>query len=134
MTIRANSWQAKVPPENRSPSPRFWASISLVTGGLWLIFSLLPTVITTILGLPFAAITFALGVWSRRAARREADGVGVRRATWGLSLGCLGCAWQMVAITLLIIALFYGLPPMLNSLIDYLREIPSIWQQGTPTP
>lgn len=119
-------------PETRSPSPRFWATLSLITGGLWLLFSLLPTAITTILGLPFAAITFGLGWWSRGAARREADGVGVRRATWGLSFGCLGCAWQMVAVTLFIIALTFGLPPVLNSLIEYLQELRAMWPQGTP--
>jgi len=118
--------------ETNFPSSRFWATVSLITGGLWLIFSLLPTVITTFLGLPFAAITFGLGLWSRGAARREADAVGVRRATWGLSFGCLGCAWQAAAVTLFIIALTLGLPPVLNSLIAYLQELWAMWPQGTP--
>jgi hypothetical protein len=101
---------------------------------LWLIFSLLPTGITTILGLPFMALAFGFGWYSRRAAKREADGVGVRRATWGLSLGCAGCAWQIVALTLTITALALGLPLVFESLGDYLRQLPSIFPAGTPTP
>jgi hypothetical protein len=120
--------------EVRSSSSRFWATASLITGALWLIFSLLPTGITTILGLPFMALAFGLGWYSRRAAKREADGVGVRRATWGLSLGCAGCAWQIVALTLTITALALGLPLVFESLGDYLRQLPSIFPAGTPTP
>lgn len=105
----------------QSPS-RLWATLSLIAGGLWLMLSVLPTMVTTFIGLPFAALAFGLGGWSLLAARRSRDGVGERRANWAIGLSCLGCVWQVVALTLLSGALLASVPALLHYL------------QGTPTP
>jgi len=115
-------------------APRFWATLSLIAGGVWLAFSLLPTVLTTFLGLPFAATAFGLGWWSRQAAQHSGDPTGARRASWALSLGCAGCLWQAAVFSLFVIALVFGLPPLVQSLLSYLQQapLPPFWP--TPTP
>jgi len=100
---------------------RFWATLSLIAGGLWLFLSVTPFFITTLLGLPFAALAFLTG-WRDR---RSPDRVAARRAGWGLGLGCAGCLWQVLYYTLVAGALVAAAP----SLVDYLRQA-----LGTPTP
>jgi len=75
---------------------RQWATLSLITSIIWLILSIMPGgVFTTVPGLPFAAVAFAAGWWSRRQAQTEADASSVNRATWGLGVSCFGCLWQV---------------------------------------
>lgn len=112
-------------PATRPPSPvtgnRGWANLSLISGGLWLVLSVTPFFITTLLGLPFAAVAFGAGWFGRRSAEAGT----ARRANWGLGLGCAGCLWQIVYFGLLGGALVYGLP----SLLQYAQTL-----LGTPTP
>jgi hypothetical protein len=116
------------------PTPRFWATLSLIAGVFWLALSLLPTVITTFLGLPFALTAFGLGWWSRQSAQQASDLAGARRANWALGLGCTGCVWQVVVVLVFITALVFGLPPLLQSLFEYAQQfpVPQLWP--TPTP
>ncbi|MBL8057039.1 MAG: hypothetical protein JNK29_10100 [Anaerolineales bacterium] len=100
-----------------SPSARWWATLSLISGGVWLALSLAPFFVTTLLGLPFAALALVGGWLGRRAADPADPGAG-RRAKWGLGLGCAGCLWQIAYFTLLGGALIAGLP----SLVEYLRK------------
>jgi hypothetical protein len=97
-----------------SRASRRWANLSLAAGGLWLVLSLTPFFLTTLLGLPFATLAF-VGGW---LGRRSADAGATRRSHWGLGLGCAGCLWQMVYYALLAGVLVAGLP----SLIDYLQK------------
>ncbi|MDW8325967.1 MAG: hypothetical protein RMK99_05320 [Anaerolineales bacterium] len=115
-------------------TPRFWASLSLIAGGIWLMFSLLPTALTTLAGLPFAMTALVLGWWSRQSAQQAGDPTGARRAAWALSLGCAGCLWQALAFSLFITALVFGLPPLVWSLIGYLQQVPLPQVWPTPTP
>lgn len=115
-------------------TPRFWATLSLIAGGVWMAFSLLPTVITTFAGLPFAVMALGLGWWSRQSAQHAGDPTGARRATWALSLGCAGCLWQTLAFSLFIVVLVFGLPPLVQSLVGYLQQVPLPHVWPTPTP
>jgi hypothetical protein len=102
------------------------ATASLVTGGLWLVFSLLPIPFTTLIGSPFALLTFLLVALTRPWATELGDRSAVRRTTWALGLGCAGCLWQGIVITLF---LTLGGTVLWNggqSLFEYFR--------GTPTP
>lgn len=101
-----------------SKPERFWANLSLAAGALWLALSLAPFFITTLLGLPFAAVALGAGWWSLRRPEPH----GRRRVAWGVGLGCAGCLWQIIYYSLVGGALLVGLP----TLLQYL--------QGTPTP
>lgn len=93
---------------------RWWASLSLAAGGLWLVLSLTPFFLTTLLGLPVAALAFVSGWLGRRSAEPGA----ARRANWGLGLGCAGCLWQVIYYAVLGGVLLAGLP----SLIEYIQK------------
>lgn len=116
-------------PGTRHPPPvpgsRRWANLSLIAGGLWLVLSVTPFFLTTLLGLPFAALAFATGWWARRGSAQTGDPAGQARANWGLGLGCAGCAWQLIYYSLVAGVLAAAAP----SLFDYLRQL-----LGTPTP
>jgi hypothetical protein len=105
---------------------RGWATASAVLGAVWLAFSLTPLFATTVLGLPFAAAAFAAGWWSRRRGQAAGDPATVRRANWGLGLGCAGCLWQVVYYSLVVIVgaslLSAGAAPLFR------------FFQGTPAP
>lgn len=111
------------------PSPgrrdRLWATLSLIAGGLWLVLSLTPFFLTTLVGLPFAALAFVTGWWARRGSAQTGDPAGRARANWGLGLGCAGCAWQLIYYSLLAGVLAAAAP----SLWDYFRQF-----FGTATP
>jgi hypothetical protein len=110
-----------------SPAHRLWATISLGAAILWIIFSaLLPTPITTFIGVPFAITALLAGWYSRRESRKQADQSGARRATWGLGLTCAGCVWQVIYLTILG---GIGLTLLLGGGGALLHAI-----QGTPTP
>jgi hypothetical protein len=105
---------------------RLLAAASLITGGLWLVFSLTPIPFTTLLGSPFALITFILAGFTRPWAQQLGERSAVRRTTWALGLGCAGCLWQVVVITLFVTVGGTVVWSGGRSLLDYLR--------GTPTP
>lgn len=115
-------------------TPRFWATLSLTAGGVWLAFSLLPTALTTFVGLPFAVMALGLGWWSRQTAQQASDPAGTRRASWALGLGCAGCLWQAAVFSLFVTALAFGLPPLVQSLVGYLQQVPLPQAWPTPTP
>ncbi|MCS6910023.1 MAG: hypothetical protein NZM11_05570 [Anaerolineales bacterium] len=115
-------------------APRFWATLSLIAGGVWLAFSLLPTALTTLAGLPFAMMALTLGWWSRKFAQQAGDPTGARRAAWALRLGCVGCLWQALVFSLFVTALALGLPPLVQSLVGYLQQVPLPHVWPTPAP
>ena len=100
-----------------SRASRLWSTVSLMAGGLWLVLSLTPFFLTTLLGLPVAALAFVSGWLGRRSAEPGA----VRRANWGLGLGCAGCLWQVIYYAVLGGVLLAGLP----SLIEYIQKTPT---------
>ena len=100
---------------SQSATPgRWWATLSVVAGGLWLALSLAPFFVTTLLGLPLAAAAFGAGWLGRRGAEPAVR----RRALWGWGLGCAGCLWQVIYFGVLGGVLVAGLP----TLIDYLQK------------
>ncbi|MGQ0601422.1 MAG: hypothetical protein ACT4QE_06965 [Anaerolineales bacterium] len=105
---------------------RFIATASLITGGLWLLFSLTPIPFTTLLGSPFALLTFVLAGFTRGWAMQLGERTAVRRTTWALGLGCAGCLWQAVVITFFVTVSGSLVWNGGQSLFEYL--------QGTPTP
>ena len=89
-------------PEATSPPPgRGWATASLIAGGLWIVFAMLPIPFTTPIGLPFAGYALIGGWIARRNQLRTGDRVGARRAGWGVGLGCLGFIWLSIVYLLL---------------------------------
>lgn len=77
-------------------SPRRWSILSLVMGFIWLICSLAPTFITTLIGLPFLAAAMWAGWRAHVGHRANPDSPALWLANSGLGLGCLGCAWLSV--------------------------------------
>lgn len=104
-------------------TPRAWATASLIGAVLWLFFSLAPTPITTVIGLPFLLFAVAAGGWSWRNGKRASDSSAVRRAAWGLGLSCAGCLWQGIAFAIFGTVSF----ALLAELIRFV-------QQSTPMP
>ncbi|HLE28398.1 MAG TPA: hypothetical protein VI793_09800 [Anaerolineales bacterium] len=107
-----------------STTHRLWATLSLISAVLWIIFStVLPTPVTTLMGLPFAGVALVGGWLSRRQSLRLADKPAARRAAWGVGLSCAGCLWQAIYLT------FWGalLVGGAGSLLRY-------YFQGTPAP
>jgi apolipoprotein N-acyltransferase len=93
-------------------SAKAWATTSLVAAGLWLLLSLAPTPITTLIGAPFLLAALLTGTWSWRAGQQANDLAVKRRAGWGLGLSCAGCLWQVIALAVfggVSAALLYGL-------------------------
>lgn len=89
-------------------------------------FSLVPIPFTTLLGSPFALITFVVAGFTRPWAAQLGERGAMRRSTLALGLGCAGCLWQVVVLTLFITV---GGTVVWNggqSLFEYFR--------GTPTP
>lgn len=79
---------------------RRWALSSLVAGGVWLVLVVAPTMVTTLIGLPFGAYALVVGWLSLDRCRRAADRSGARLAGWGVGLGCAGFVWQVVYVLL----------------------------------
>ncbi len=105
------------------PAPRRWAAVfSLAAGAAWVLLSLSPTVITTFIGLPLAAIALIGGWVGGRASRRAGDRAGGWMALGGMGLGCVGCAWQIV-----VLAVFGGL------IVGGAASLLDLWQ-ATPAP
>jgi hypothetical protein len=90
---------------------------------LWLVLSLAPFFVTTLLGLPFAAISLAAGGWGWWNGRRAKDPSATRWSTVGLGLSCAGCVWQIIYFT------FLG-----GLLLTGGWAIVQTWFSGTPTP
>ena len=115
---------------NESPPPsrhRLWATLSLIAAVLWIIFSaILPTPITTLMGLPFACVALAAGWFSRRRSVHHGDQPSARRAAWGMGLTCAGCIWQVIYLSILG---GVGLSLLISSVGILLKSV-----QGTPTP
>lgn len=96
---------------------RGWAGSALVAGAAWLILAMAPTVVTTLIGLPFATYALAVGWLSLRGSQRAGDRPGARLAKWSLGLGCAGFVWQIVfyltvggALAATLIAFFKTMP------------------------
>ena len=102
---------------------RRWALSSLVAGAMWLVLAVAPTVVTTVIGLPFAAYALVVGGVSLSRSKRAFDKSGARLAQWGIGLGCAGFVW-----TVLYYVLLGGV--VIASLIALVRAIPT----GTPIP
>jgi hypothetical protein len=77
------------------------ASIAaLVCCVIWAFCSVLPTGITTCIGLPFAVLGFGLAVWALSKNRTTPEPrVGVFAGV-ALMFGTIGCAWQLVVLTI----------------------------------
>jgi len=67
---------------------------SLVAGGVWLALAVAPTMVTTLIGLPFGVYALVAGGLLLSRCKRAADRPGARLAGWGLGLGCAGFVWQ----------------------------------------
>jgi len=115
-------------PQPPSPSRhRLWATLSLIAAVLWIIFSaILPTPVTTLMGLPFAGVALAAGWFGRRRSVYHGDRPSARRAAWGMGLTCAGCIWQVIYLSILG---GVGLSLLVGSVSLLLKSI-----QGTPTP
>ena len=110
--------------EAEGPVPRrAWATSSLVAGVVWVLLAVSPTIVTTLLGLPFAGYALVVGWLSRRHSLRAGDGPGARRAGWGVGLGCAGFVYAVVA------NLIVG-----GIVLAALFALAKTALQGTPTP
>ncbi len=77
------------------------ASIAaLVCAAIWAVCSVLPTGLTTCVGLPFAIAGFSLALWALNKNRRTPEDGASRLASGALVLGGLGCAWQVVVLAI----------------------------------
>jgi hypothetical protein len=107
-----------------TPAPRrAWATSSLIAGVVWMILAVSPTFLTTLLGLPFAGYALVVGWLSRRHSRRAGDHAGVRRAGWGVGLGCAGFVY---------LTLFYFVAGSL--IVTAVWTAANAFFQGTPQP
>jgi hypothetical protein len=77
------------------------ASIAaLVCAVIWAFCSVLPTGLTTCIGLPFAIAGFSLALWALNKNRRAPEGGVGWLAGGALAFAGLGCAWQVVVLTI----------------------------------
>ena len=76
---------------------------------LWLALAMLPIPGTTFLGVPVSLYALLGGYLSAREGRAAGDRVAVRRARWGMGLGCAGyiylSAFFLIAGTVLVAGL-----------------------------
>ena len=100
---------------------RRWALSSLLAGGVWLILAVAPTMVTTLIGLPFGLYALVVGGLSLVRSRRAAYASGARLAGWGVGLGCAGFVWQVLyliivgsllaaSVAVLVTSFFKGTP------------------------
>lgn len=108
------------------PNYRWWTWSTIVSGALWIVFSAAPTVLTTAMGVPFALYALIGGWYLRHLSLRQNDLGSARRATWGISLGCVGCAWQVAVWAFLAVVGVGLIATGIGEAFKYL--------QGTPTP
>ncbi len=94
---------------------------SLVAGGVWLALAVAPTMLTTLIGLPFGVYALAVGWLGLVRSKRADDRFGARLAGWGVGLGCAGFVWQVLylaivggllaaSVAALVTSLFKGTP------------------------
>ena len=104
-------------------SLRRWALSSLVAGGVWLALAVAPTLLTTLVGLPFGFYALAAGWLSLSRSKRAADRPGARLAAWGVGLGCAGFVWQVLYLVVVGGLLAASVAALVTSII-----------KGTPVP
>jgi hypothetical protein len=102
---------------------RRWALSSLVAGGVWLVLAVAPTLVTTLIGLPFGVYALAAGWLSLAGCKRAAYRPGARMAAWGVGLGCAGFVWQLLYVVILGSLLAASVAALVNSFVT-----------GTPIP
>ena len=69
---------------------RAWATSTLWAGLIWLSLAMAPIPGTTFIGVPVSLYALLGGLISAREGQVAGDRVAVRRARWGLGLGCAG--------------------------------------------
>ncbi len=88
---------------------RAWATSTVWAGLLWLVLALAPIPGTTFIGVPVSLYALLGGFMSAREGQVAGDRVAVRRARWGMGLGCAGyvylSAFFLVAGTVLVAGL-----------------------------
>ncbi|MCC7358203.1 MAG: hypothetical protein IT317_01920 [Anaerolineales bacterium] len=102
------------PPSAPSAAPasgraRAWAASALWAGLAWLLLAALPVPGTSLLGVPVSLYALIAGWVSAREGRAAGDLVAVRRARWGMALGCAGYVWLGAFFTLAGAAVVAGL-------------------------
>jgi hypothetical protein len=105
---------------------RFWPISIIISGALWVFFSMAPTPVTTVLGVPFMLYTFIGGWLIRRRSVRLNDPAGAKQAVWGMGIGCFGCVWQIIALTILSLL---GVTVIATGITELLKQWPA-----TPIP
>jgi hypothetical protein len=96
---------------------------SLVAGGVWLALAVAPTMLTTLIGLPFGVYALAAGWLSLVRSKQAADRIGARLAGWGVGLGCAGFLWQVLYLAIVGSLLAASVAALITSLL-----------KGTPVP
>lgn len=82
------------PAASTTPAPagraRAWATTTVWAGLAWIVLAMTPLPLTTFIGIPFSLYALLGGYVSARQGRAADDPAAVRRARWGMGLGCLG--------------------------------------------
>jgi len=90
---------------------------------VWLALAVAPTVLTTLIGLPFGVYALAVGWLGLLRSKRAADRFGTRLAGWGVGLGCAGFVWQVLYLAIVGGLLAASVAALVTSLV-----------KGTPPP
>jgi len=106
--------------EAASPA-RAWASTTIWAGAIWIVLAMLPVPVTTLIGIPFAVYALLGGLAAASQGRAHADDLAVRRARWGMRLGCAGFVYLTLFYLIAGGVILAGLIAALNAAL-----------QGTP--
>ena len=90
---------------------------------MWLALAVAPTMLTTLIGLPFGLYALAAGWLGLHRSKRAADRFGARLAGWGVGLGCAGFVWQVLYLAIVGGLLAASVAALVTSLV-----------KGTPLP
>ena len=88
---------------------RAWATSTVWAGLAWVLLAILPVPGTSLLGVPVSLYALLGGWVSAREGRAAGDRVAVRRARWGMALGCAGYVWLGAFFTIAGAAIVAGL-------------------------
>lgn len=90
---------------------------------MWLALAVAPTVLTTLVGLPFGVYALAAGWLGLTRSKQAADRSAARMAGWGVGLGCAGFVWQVLYLAIVGGLLAVSVAALVTSLV-----------KGTPVP